>query len=174
MSAVRGVLLVGVICLLATSARADFRFRNFDDPDEVKWEERETSLPAAPRDEDLLEFFVSAVTSNRFFVDAKSLSVGTDGVVRFSLIVKTSGGATNVTFEGIRCESREHKLYATGRADGNWAKARTAEWRPIVNKPVNRHHASLSRDYFCPNGSPIRTADEGRDALERGKHPNAE
>lgn len=170
----RGACLAAALFFTIASARADFRFRDLDDPDEAKWAEGEAVLPAFPRDENLLEFFVSAVTPNRFFVDAKSLSVGTDSVVRFVLVVKTSGGATNVTFEGIRCEALEYKLYATGRADGSWTKARTPEWLPIVNKPINRHHASLSRDYFCPNRSPIRTADEGRDALERGKHPNAE
>ena len=38
---------------------------------------------------------------------------------------------------------------------------------------MNRHHAALSRDYFCPGGVPIFKADEGRDALRRGKHPQA-
>jgi hypothetical protein len=68
------------------------------------------------------------------------------------------------------------KHYATGNRDGGtWTKSRAAriEWRPIENKPVNRHHAALSRDLFCPQGNAINTADEGRNALRLGVHPNS-
>jgi hypothetical protein len=102
------------------------------------------------------------------------LSPGTDGIVRYALVIKTGGGATNVSFEGIRCDAREHKLYATGRFDRSWGPLLAGQWRPIEYKDRNRHHAVLSRTFFCPNGLPIRTAEEGRDALRRGRHPAAE
>lgn len=145
-----------------------------DDDEAVVWAEGEVALPAFPADGDLIEFYVSAVTANRFFIDAKSLSAGSDGVVRYVLVVTTAGGATNVTFEGIRCSAREFRIYSTGRGDRSWGTLRSTDWRRIENKTVNRHHAALSRDYFCPSGSPILTADEGRDALRRGKHPQAD
>jgi hypothetical protein len=88
------------------------------------------------------------------------------------VVVKTAGGATNISFEGIRCGTLESRLYATG-ANGKWVKARNSAWQPIENKSINRHHAALSRDYFCPSRVQIFTAEEGRDALRRGKHPNA-
>jgi len=141
------------------------------DSEEQAWMEGDVTLPAFPDDKDLIEFYVSAATSNRFFIDGKTLSVGSDGVVRYVLVVLTSGGATNVTFEGMRCGVREYRIYATGHRDRNWGGMRSGEWRAIENKPVNRHHAALSRDYFCPLGNPIFKADEGRDALRRGGHP---
>ncbi|MDP2792999.1 MAG: CNP1-like family protein [Sulfurisoma sp.] len=167
--AVARLLAVLLLALAAECARA-----GFGDAAESAREEGEVTLPAFPRDADLLEFYVSAATANRFFIDAKSLSAGSDGVVRYVLVVTTSGGATNVTFEGIRCGAREYKLHATGRADRAWSMARNPAWRPIENKAMNRHHAALSRDYFCPLGNPIASADEGRDALRRGKHPQAD
>ncbi len=88
------------------------------------------------------------------------------------MVVKTAGGATNISYEGIRCATSETRLYATG-INGAWVNARNSSWKPIENKPINRQHAALSRDYFCPSYLPIRTAEEGRDALRRGKHPNA-
>jgi hypothetical protein len=90
-------------------------------------------------------------------------------------VVRTSGGATNVSFEGINCKDLTWKHYATGRSDGTWVKSRATriEWRPIENKPVNRHHAALRRDYFCPASSAINNAEEGRNALRLGKHPDA-
>ncbi len=143
---------------------------NFEE--EAPWKEAETELPAFPKDGDLVEIYVSAVATNKYLIDRSTLGVGGDGVVRYTLVVLTSGGARNTSFEGIHCKERNWKLYATGSADGSWSKARRSEWRPIENKPVNRHHAALSREFFCPNGSPILTADEGRQALRLGKHPN--
>lgn len=159
-------------CLLAGSVLANL-FRDPDDPDAPKWQEEEMALPAFPQDAGLREFYVSEMTAHKFFIDATTLSVGKDGVVRYVLVVRTRGGATNITFEGIRCESREFRIYASGHRDGSWATARLGKWRPIENKPMNRHHAALTRDLFCPNGVPIRSPAEGQEALRLGKHPEA-
>lgn len=140
---------------------------------ESEWVESKVAPPALPRDADLVEFHVGANTANRFYLDGSTLSVGGDGIVRYVLVVRTAGGATNTTFEGVRCDTGEYKLYASGRADGTWARSRTDAWRPIENKLANRHHAALNRDLFCPAGARIGSADEGRDALMRGKHPRA-
>lgn len=140
------------------------------------WQElKEVEPPAFPKPGDLREFYVGAATTNKYFIDASTLATGADGIVRYVLVVQTSGGATNVSFEGINCKERQWKHYATGRSDSTWVKSRATriEWRPIENKPVNRHHAALSRDLFCPDGLPIHTADEGRDALRLGKHPRS-
>jgi hypothetical protein len=87
--------------------------------------------------------------------------------------LRAAGGAEIGFFEGIGCEENSWKLYATGDSQGQWRKARISEWRPIENQAANRYHAALSRDLFCPAGIPIVTADEGRNALRLGKHPNA-
>lgn len=167
------LLLFAVLAVAAVPAVAEIRFRNWEDPDEPKWQEQEASLPAFPKDEDLIEFYVSATTTNRFFVDGATLNPGADGVVRYTLVVRTAGGATNVSYEGLRCQTLEYRLYATGRRDGMWVTARSSDWKAIANSPANRQHAALSRDYLCPSRVPIFTADEGRDALRRGGHPNA-
>jgi len=149
--------------------------RYYSEEEQKPWQELEIEPPAFPGQENLLEFYVSPATTNKYFIDASTLAVGADHVVRYVLVVKTSGGATNVSFEGINCKEGSWKHYATGRNDKTWAKSRASriEWRPIENKPVNRHHAALSRDLFCPGGIAIHTADEGRNALRLGKHPNS-
>ena len=142
---------------------------NYAEPEQAG--EQALKLPAPPKDSDLIEFYAGPRATNHFFVDGKSLSVGPDGVVRYTLVIKTSGGATNVNYEGIRCADQQFKIYATGCADGTWAVNRIGDWRPIENKLVNDHHAALNRDFFCPIGSPIGSADEGLNALRQGKHP---
>ena len=167
---------------MSAAAQAPGRFGdgtpryNANYEEEAPWrEQQEVEPPAFPKQENLREFYVSAVATNKYFIDESTLAAGTDGVVRYVLVVKTSGGATNVSFEGMHCKGVSWKHYATGRSDGTWTKSRAAriDWRPIENKPVNRHHAALSRDLFCPMGNAISTADEGRNALRSGKHPNS-
>jgi len=129
-------------------------------------------LPATPRPANLLPFFVSAASDFRFFVDGASLSVGKDGVVRYTLVARSPQGAETTSFEGMRCESREVRGYATGRADGTWSR-RDTPWRAIGHRRVQRWHDALATEYLCPGGSPILNAAEGAEALRRGGHPRA-
>lgn len=147
--------------------------RNDNLEEEIWQEQRDVEPPAFPADETLVEIYVSPVATNKYYIDATSLAPGKDGVVRYVMVVRTSGGATNVSFEGIHCAERKWKHYASGRNDKTWTKAQAArqEWRQIENKPLNPVHAVLSRTLFCPMGVAIETADEGRNAMRLGKHP---
>lgn len=178
----RGLGLCCALASLAASAATGGHYglmgdvheeNTYSEGEATPWQELETEPPAYPRAEDLREIYVGPLTANTFLIDASTLSVGNDGVVRYVLVVRTRGGTENVSFEGMRCNERSWRLYATGSRDGQWSKARISQWRPIENKPINRHHAALSRDYFCPNGNPIHSADEGRNALRLGQHPDA-
>ena len=91
-----------------------------DDFDDAKktWKEIEATMPGYPKTETLVPFNGGGASGHRFFIDEPSLSIGADGVGRYTLVVKTTGGATNVTYEGIRCEERHQKTYAVGQASG--------------------------------------------------------
>jgi hypothetical protein len=173
-----GLLVCAAWLLVQTATAAELPYlqlpkNNWEDKDVQPWTEESVPPPAFPQEANLMPFYVSEMTAHRFFIDGATLAVGKDGVVRYVLVVRTSGGATNISFEGMHCERLEYKIYASGRQDGTWTPTRKPEWRPIENKPVNRYHAALSRDYFCPIRTPIQTPEEGRDALRLGKHPNA-
>ena len=129
----------------------------FSDPD-PNWKEGAVEMPAPPRESALREFPVDEISGNRFMIDTDSLSVD-DGVVRYVLVVRTSGGAENVTFEGIRCAAGAWRLYATGRPGGEWAGARNADWQPIIETAYNRPRAALAKDYFCDGAVPPRDRD---------------
>jgi K+-sensing histidine kinase KdpD len=117
-------------------------------------------LPAAPMPDDLLPFYTSRTTGQSFAIDAKSLTVGSDGVVRYTIVSTSSSGAKNIGYEGIRCSSHEKKLVAMGHADGTWARARNADWEPIMNKGANLQHAALAEDYLCLNASVAGTPEK--------------
>ncbi|MBX3669750.1 MAG: CNP1-like family protein [Rhodocyclaceae bacterium] len=128
-----------------------------DDLDREPWEEGETKLPPPPDASRLIEFFGGQISPNHFFIDPETIDIGADGVVRYAQVVRTSGGATNVTFEGQRCETSEVRLYAIGAADGTWKPVRDSRWRPVnIGSTKNRHEMVLARDVFCPDQSIVR------------------
>jgi hypothetical protein len=141
-----------------------------DDYESKKWQEIDVQLPASPDDSTLQAFYVSAASENEFFIDLATLTVDVDGVVRYVLLVTTPEGGRNVTFEGMRCETRGHRIYASGRRDGTWSKARSDAWSRIREVYANRQHAVLFLDYFCPGGSIVRDAAEAKAALRNGGH----
>jgi hypothetical protein len=146
---VRTIILV-ICCTTALPAYAQWAGWDYDNDREIKpWSELQAKVPPYPKDEDLLRFDAGSATAHRFFVDPGSISIGEDGVVRYILVVRTSGGAKNVTFEGMRCETREQKTYAIGHSDGSWARARNPQWRRVEYREVNRHHGVLYREFFC-------------------------
>lgn len=165
--------LLASLCLPVFAQEFTMKKDLTEDPDAEPWKESNYSLPAFPKDENLVEFYVSAAATAKFYIDKTSIQAGgADGLVRYTLVVKTAGGATNISFEGLRCVESQLKIYATGRADGTWVKNPKPEWKTMKRISFNLHQGALSRNYFCPNFVPIFTAKEGLDALRRGIHPD--
>lgn len=159
-------VLRGACALLcATSLPAAAGLFSDADPN---WKEGEVALPAAPRDDTLRSFFVSSTSPNKFLLDESSLAVGEDGVVRYVLVVQAAGGARNVTYEGIRCESASWKHYASGRPGGEWSVSRDPQWQPITNSTYNRVRAALATEYICDGATAPRDRAE---VLRRLRNP---
>ena len=152
---------------LAASAQPLHIFGGDEDAEKKEFVEREVKLPPLPKEGNLLSFEPSAANNNRFFIDADSISIGDDGTVRYTLVVRSPSGAENISYEGIRCETTEQKFYAFGRRDGTWSNVRAPVWRKIQYKDVNRQYGVLYANYFCPDGSPIASA---KDAINRFKY----
>ncbi len=136
-----------------------------DEPEEKAWKEDDVALPPFPEKDDLIPFRVGAITNIQYFIDGKTISVGGDGVIRYTLVVIGSGGAQNVTFEGIRCVSAERRTYAYGRADKTWSKSRNDQWMRIEGG-ANRVHDNLYSDHFCIVGErAVLSSDDARRSL---------
>jgi CNP1-like family len=131
-------------------------------------------LPPYPEPKNYLPFQVSDILPFAFFVDAKSISVSADGVVRYSLIAKSSDGALNISYEGMRCSDGQFRVYAFGRPDKTWFEVRDPKWQVIRKNPSNAQRAVLYNDFFCPViGGAIATAEEGVRALKNGGNQRA-
>lgn len=144
-------LLLTCSALLPVAAIAQPRPDMEEEGDKKDWAELDVKPPPYPKPGNLIPFEVSAASSNRFHIDPDSISVGSDGVVRYTLVIRAPTGAENISYEGIRCETREQKYYAFGRRDGSWSSARSGAWRWIEYKEFNRQHGVLYIDFFCPD-----------------------
>ena len=104
-------------------------------------------LPSAPDAANLLLFYQSE--TQNFYLDTKSISIATDGSLRYTMVAKSKSGASNVSYEGLLCETRQKRLFAFGRKDGTWSESQRTEWESISNSGVNRQHSSLAWDFVC-------------------------
>ncbi|WAV91714.1 CNP1-like family protein [Oxalobacter aliiformigenes] len=76
------------------------------------------------------------------------MSVGKDEI-RYTMVTKSQAGATNVSYEGIRCGTFEFRRYAYGHRDNKWVMSKNETWRPINFYAANRPRAVLTQEYFC-------------------------
>ncbi|SFO40970.1 CNP1-like family protein [Nitrosospira briensis] len=168
------LLLFSFSAAVPVAAYAQQQKFEYEFDHERPWVELQAQLPAYPKPENLLQFDPGPVSTNLHYVDAPSITVGEDGVIRYSLVVKSTAGAMNVSYEGIRCQTAEKRTYAYGRSDETWARASLSKWADLENIAQNYAQRALYRYFFCPLGfHMVRDADEAIQALKAGIHPRA-
>lgn len=150
--------LLPLLALFATTAAHAERLF-IDEPEPIAprsigerepWKEGAAKLPPWPDDGDLVEFELDGAPSPmRFYIDGKNLNVGTDGVVRYTLVIESRSGTRNLSFEGIRCTLKgAYKVYAYGE-DGKFNRTPEGDWLPISGGGHDRYHQELHRHHLC-------------------------
>lgn len=160
------ILPILLLCLPLVAHAEWGEFEREYDQDKP-WSEMAVQLPPYPKDGNLIPFSVSSATRNRYFIDAESIRVGADKVVRYTVVIQAAGGAKNVSFEGMRCETSEQRLYAYGHPDGTWSKARNAGWEAIKLRTQLSYQKALYEDDFCPDGIRVKDGKEAVRNLRR-------
>ncbi|NKN31825.1 CNP1-like family protein [Marichromatium bheemlicum] len=120
----------------------------------TRWQERATPPPPWPEEADLIEFELDQPHAGfRYFIDGRHLQVGSDDVVRYTLVAQAPSGARNLSFEGLRCTPRgTYKTYAYGAA-GRFVLLDEPQWQPIGDHAHERFRQELWRHHFCvPRG----------------------
>jgi hypothetical protein len=168
------LLLLGWVATVAPLAVHAQKTLDYEFDNEKPWVEIQAQLPPYPKPENLVQFDAGPASTNLHYVDAPSLTVGEDGVIRFSLVIKSPSGAMNVSYEGIRCQTAEKRTYAYGRNNNTWLQARASRWVDLENIAQNYAERALYRYFFCPLGEDmVKDADEAIRALKAGTHPRA-
>ncbi|MGH8618485.1 MAG: CNP1-like family protein [Burkholderiales bacterium] len=124
----------------------------------IVWSESKPVYPPYPLAANVVQFEGGNREEGRFYLDKTSIVVGKDGVVRYTLLVLGEGGARTVSYEGIRCETREYRVYGYGRPDRSWSMPLESEWRRINYQYTNNYRAVLGVEYFCKGQAVLPTA----------------
>jgi CNP1-like family protein len=116
--------------------------------EEEKFKEIAPVLPPQPQEANLIEFLIRRNSSNHYYIDRESVSLGSDRVVRYTAVIKGGGGAVNTSYEGMHCKSSEFKVFAYGTNAGTWIPTRDPHWERIPRLTPDYRFA-LFKDYFC-------------------------
>jgi len=128
----------------------------------------EVPLPPYPKPENLVEFNAGPADAKRIYVDTTSISIGTDEVVRYVLVVKGTGGGSNVSYEGMRCWTWDRITYAWGGNDGSWSRSRQSEMTRMPTSSTLRYYRALAEEVFCRKGEIAGAPADMVAALKRG------
>jgi len=136
--------------------------------EEKPGEDQVARFPPPPKPENLARIDTGPAGSFEFFIDTESIEVLGKGEFRYTLVARSGTAATNASYEGLRCLTRERRLYAVGRSDGTWVPPRKSEWRPFSRTEYSQIHVILSADYFCPDRQSVLTVQEAVRAVKYG------
>ena len=115
-----------------------------------EWKEDALVIPPYPLADDLIEVDLSLPEFPfTLFIDAKSLSIGKDRVIRYTAVLRSRNGVENVSYEGIRCKHSKVQRYAYG-SGGQFHPVRNRDWRFIRKDGQDRFRTELVDYYLCP------------------------
>lgn len=113
------------------------------------FKEGTTAMPLNPPNKSTIQpFYVSQQTIFKFAIDTDSILIGNDGVTRYTVILTSPNGNSQVQYEGIRCDSYQWRLYGTFE-NGAWKENPLSSWRTIQTHIPNRYQAALAQGAFC-------------------------
>jgi len=141
-----------LLALLLLVATCDVSAQLIDeDPD---WKEVDIPAPPAFRFDQLIELEMPRHISLKVGFDSDTLRVTTDGVIRYVMVATSASGSRYATYEGIRCQTGEVKVYARHGVTGKWVAANDPQWKPLNNNQPSPHASALARQGACNGRAP--------------------
>ena len=144
---------------------------DFDESLAEKWKETKVAIPAFPQDADLLSVVLPPTDTLKIYMDRKSISRAADRVARFTLVVESPSGARSVFYEGMRCETRQYKIYAVGTPEKNFVTLKDSAWQTIPRSEINAFRDYLNRQYVCDSHKSARAPDELLRMIQQSTSP---
>lgn len=153
-----------VLAVWSFSAQAQLR-----DPDAEPWKEVASTPPASFNTDQLQTFDVAQGAALTYGIDPQTLSVGADGVVRYVLVAKSSTGALNVLYQGIRCETAEVKTYGRWDNQTSWNTSAKDAWQVLSFRGPSRPAMMLARGGVCEGRTITGTPQKILHTLKNGR-----
>ena len=107
-------------------------------------------LPPFPRARDLLPIRGDAAGSDyNYYIDVNSVSLTTDEVLHYTIVIQSPRGASNIVYEGIRCATQEIKVFAYGTRDGRFTRMPDPQWIYVHTQGPLGYRTALVERYVC-------------------------
>lgn len=151
----------------------------FDDSVITPWVESGGEPPSLPPDDALTQLDLEELQAGMTaYTHQPSISVdASDRVPRYWLIIKGDGGGYNATYEGLRCNTREYKIYAYGHPERSEPVrlVKAPKWRSL-DADLAGYRREVARTYFCGGVRPrtMREIDAALRGNLRGAYPYTE
>jgi len=127
---------------------------------EVPWVELETKVKMVPEDQDLVQVELSSLPPGmQLYIDMKNIEVGEDYVTRTWLVARSTSGAYNASYEGLKCSDRSYKVYAYYNPVRSTPlrKVNLPRWKEASRSSNYRHE--LMEDFLCSGPRPEPVGD---------------
>jgi hypothetical protein len=167
----RSTRITSVVVLSVLGATAHLAHAQTSYADEKVWSEAVIAPPAAFSTELLLPFDVRTTSTLTYGIDPNTLTVDEDGVVRYVMVARSSSGALNVLYQGIRCATAETKTYGRLSDKGNWNASNGAAWQELSFRGTTRPAMILARQGVCEGRTVAGNAQKILATLKSGHPP---
>lgn len=158
-------ILLGLLLCVAQSVQAQPNLdlkeseRGFlSSPDKKRTESDQIEFPQPPREADLVGLDSELIQGRyQYFIDRASVSMGSDEVLRYTVVLESNTGARNVFYEGIRCATSEFRTYAYATRTGEFKPLASKAWRKLNTTGPYDYRRLLADRYVCDrNGWPLK------------------
>jgi hypothetical protein len=136
---------------------------------EKLWQESAVQIPDLPADDAWVTIPMDSLPATQKLALEKSsiLIDKKDWVVRYWLLIRSTGGAYNASYQGLRCRTSETVTYAYGQKQREpmVSPVKEPRWVPIGQRRKGNYAHELSHYIFCSGAVP-RTPKQMQDAIE--------
>ncbi len=143
---------------LAQRPGTDDRRNTAGESEEDDWSEiKGVGFPPIPKARDLIRVDSESLgTRYEYFIDGSSILLGTDEVIRYTVVLQSDTGVRNVYFEGIRCETREARTYGYATRQGGFKPLASSTWKDVRAVGPFAYRLLLVDKFMCDrDGWPI-------------------
>lgn len=131
------------LALWTAAATAQYAF---NPPD---WVEAKAPAPPTFSADQLIPIDMPHYVTVAVGIDPATVSVGTDGVLRYVVVMRNASGSTSAAYEGIRCTTDEVKTYARTNSAGGWVAIAAPAWRSVTDNLPSKHAFAIARQGGC-------------------------
>lgn len=126
---------------------------NYDESLVAPWIEQEIQIPDPPEPGDLHPLQLTGLPPGfKLFLDLDGITFNAkDGVIRLWMVLRSSAGNDNTSYEGYRCSTGEYKVfaYANARRDPPVRQMTRSTWRSPRGERSTNYRRYLMDQTLC-------------------------